>query len=384
MMYGAIYNAVNSIVPLFQPYRFSVPAPSTASLDAAVAYAAHDTLAAAFSHSTFDLSAALQKALSTLPPGTSVGDIAAGKWVGQEAARAMVQDRANDGSNNNTPYINGTNPGEWRPTGSGEAASPNWPSVRPFCINIGAQFRLWRPGGYASRTEMLQSREYAAQVNEVQALGRYDSAVRTEEQTEIAFFWANDLDGTYKAPGHLYDITKAVSARRNLDIVQNARMFALVGLTVADAALTAWDQKYATDLDLWRPETAIREADSDGNPDTEQDECWEPLSQDRDGAHFSPPFPGYISGHSTMSAAYAGLMREHLGTDNVTFTATTDDPHAHGVTRPFNSFLQLALESLSSRVYLGVNFRWDAENGFLAGTGLGRFVFTNFLRPLTA
>ncbi|MDQ3769507.1 MAG: vanadium-dependent haloperoxidase [Actinomycetota bacterium] len=329
----------------------------------------------------------LSAALAAIGSSASTTEIAAGKAAGRAAALAMVQERTGDGSEVALPYVAGTQPGDWRPTGSGDAASPNWPSVKPFCMTSGEQFRPPRPGGYQSKTEMLASPEYAAQLNEVALLGEATAppTARNADQTEIAFFWANDADTTYKPPGQLFDITKVVSAQRGLDIVENARLFALVALAMGDASIVAWDAKYATNLDLWRPETAIREAGTDHNPATTPNASWEPLSQTVSGTHFSPPFPAYTSGHATFAAAHAGVMRLYFGTDNVTFTATTEDPSSSpGVTRSFNSFTQAALENARSRIYLGVHFQWDGDHGFLSGTALAEHLMGTRLRPLAA
>ena len=382
-MHGEIYDAVNSIVPTHEPYLRRVEASPTASIEAAIAHAAHDTLATAFPGTTVGLAGELASALAALSTSTSA-EIPAGKAVGKAAARAMIEARSGDGADVNTPYVNGTQPGDWRPTGSGAAASPNWPRVKPFCMISGAQFRPPRPAGYSSKTEMLRSGEYAAQFEEVKSLGKDNSTKRTAEQEKIATFWANDLDGTYKPPGQLFEITKIVSAQKNLDLVENARLFALVALAMGDAAIVAWDAKYSSDLDLWRPESAIQLADTDGNPATAKAGGWKPLSQDNSGARFSPPFPAYVSGHATFGAAHAGVMQLYFGTDNVTFTATTEDPHATGVTRPFNSFTEAARENARSRVYLGVHFQFDGDHGFLSGTALAEHVFATRLRPLGA
>jgi PAP2 superfamily len=383
MLHGAVYDAVNSVLGTHEPYLVRVPVTGPVSVHAAVAWAAHETLATAFPYSTVDLAAELEKALADVPAGSTPAEIAAGKAVGLAAARAMIEARQDDGADDTTPYVPGTRPGEWQPTGSGPAATPNWHRVRPFTLVRGSQFRPPRPGGYRSVTELLRSAEYAAQFNEVKLLGEADSVARTAEQTEVAFFWANDLDGTYKPPGHLFEITRIVSELRDLDLAENARLFALVALALADAGIVAWDSKYATDLDLWRPETAIREANTDGNGDTARDESWQPLSRDRAGQHFSPPFPAYVSGHATFGAAHAAVLRIFFGTDNITFTATTEDPHAPRVTRTFNSFTQAALENARSRIYLGVHFQWDGDHGFLSGTALGEHVATTQLRSLT-
>jgi hypothetical protein len=383
MMHGAIYDAVNSIVDTHEPYLVKVSASPTASLEAAIAYAAHDTLAAAFPSTNVDLAQVRDDAIAAVTTGAA--SIAAGKAVGLDAAAAMIEARDDDGADDNTPYIYGTSPGDWRPTEPGvPAASPNWPKVKPFCATSGSQFRPARPGGYRSKTEMLRSAEYAAQVEEVKLLGKHNSVMRTQEQTQIAFFWANDVDGTYKPPGQLFEITKTVSSQRNLDVVENARLFALVALTLGDAAVVAWDAKYSRDLDLWRPASAVREAGTDGNPATSPDATWEPLSQNTAGMHFTPPFPAYVSGHATFSAAHAAIMRLYFGTDNVNFVVATEDPNpaVQGVTRSFRSFTDAALENARSRVYLGVHFQWDADNGFHSGNALGEYTFATQLRRL--
>jgi len=383
MMHGAIYDAVNSIVDTHEPYLVKVNANPIASLEAAIAYAAHDTLAAAFPSTTVDLAQTRDDAIAAVTSGAA--SIAAGKAVGLDAAAAMIQAREDDGADDNTPYVNGTGLGDWRPTEPGAAAaSPNWPKVKPFCMTSGTQFRSPRSGGYRSKNQMLRSAEYAFQVEEVKSLGKDNSVTRTPEQTKIAFFWANDLDDTYKPPGQLFELTKIVSEQRGLDVVENARLFALVALTLGDAAVVAWDAKYSRDLDLWRPESAIQQADADPNPDTVGDLNWKPLSQRTDGTRFTPSFPAYVSGHATFGAAHAGIMRRFFGTDNVRFVATTEDPHptVQGETRTFNSFTEAALENGRSRVYLGVHFQWDADNGFHAGNALAEFVFATRLQRL--
>jgi hypothetical protein len=380
MMHGAIYDAVNSIVNTHEPYLVQVHANPNASLRAAVAYAAHDTLATAFPDTTVDLASELESAVAAISTGSA--RIAAGRAVGRAAAKAMIDARRNDGADDNTPYVPGTKPGDWQPANNGVmAASPNWPKVKPFCMTSGSQFRPPRPGGYLSKTEMLRSPEYAAQFQDVQDLGEQNSATRTQEQTDIAFFWANDVNDTYKPPGQLFEITRIVSEERNLDIVENARLFALVALAMGDAAVVAWDAKYSTDLDLWRPDAAIAGAAKDGNPGTSPAPGWKPLSKMKDGTNFSPNFPAYVSGHATFGAAHAAIMRLYFGTDNVTFTATTEDPNAQGVTRTFNSFTEAARENARSRVYLGVHFQWDGDHGFLSGSALGEHIFATRLRP---
>ncbi|MFI2709067.1 phosphatase PAP2 family protein [Micromonospora sp. NPDC018662] len=300
--------------------------------------------------------------------------------VGEGTAQNMINARANDGSGNNTAYTPTIAAGQWRPTTAGPkgiAASPNWGRVTPFALTSGSQFRPPLPGGFTSITAMLTSSAYANQVNEVRQFGASNSTSRTTDQTQAAFFWANDLDGTYKPPGQLFTHTQIIAAQRG---GYTAKLFALVAMAMADASIAAWDAKYETGIDLWRPDTAIEEPQSDGNTATTPNAAWEPLSTAADGTHFSPNFPAYISGHATFAGAWAGIMKRFYGTDAVTFTATTEDPNAVGVQRTFTSFSSAATENALSRLWLGVHYRWDADAGLTTGDAVANRVFGNYLR----
>ena len=270
ILHVAIYDAVNSINQDYKPYLGILPVKLGTSKEAAAVYAAYTVLSsdsvypnANFPHSKEKnqefLDAELAKALKELQKsGLSQQSINDGKELGIAAAQAILKNREKDGFNDNTPYNPGHQPGDWRPTGSGDPVTPNWGKVKPFSPTLIKKFRPTRPAGFSSKQDLLASVEYAAQVNEVKQLGAANSTERTQEQTDIALFWANDVDGTYKPPGQLYTITQIVSKLRGLSFDQNARLFALVGLALGDAAILAWDAKYDTDLDLWRPETAIQ------------------------------------------------------------------------------------------------------------------------------
>jgi hypothetical protein len=230
---------------------------------------------------------------------------------------------------------------------------------------------------------LLASPEYAAQVNEVKSLGAIYSETRTAYETETAFFWANDRGGTYKPPGHLLHIAQVLAEDHDLNLKQQARLFALTALAMADSGIAAWDCEYSTDIDLWRPISAIWGADSDGNPKTEADPTWLALSYDPSygsQGSFTPPFPAWISGHATFGASTAAIWKHYFGTDNVTFTITSDD--TPGVWRTFNTFSAAALENGRSRVFLGVHYQWDADGGYEVGTALGDYVAQNFLQRI--
>jgi membrane-associated phospholipid phosphatase len=374
----AVFDAVNSIDRRAAPY-IGIFAPSgPASKEAAVAAAAHRTMVRLFPNSAEDLDAEYATRLALIPDGPAKAN---GIAVGEAAANACVDSRLDDGADEPENYVFGGHPGDYRPTppGFNPECNPEWTHVRPFCMVHGDQYRLDGPLGYSVMTSLLESTGYAAQVNAVKTLGSLDSTIRTDEQTRIAFFWANDLNGTYKPPGHLFSITQVVSADHALSLSQNARLFALVGLAMGDAGIAAWDMKYATDIDLWRPISAIRLADTDGNPQTSADSEWEPLNP------FTPPFPSWISGHATFGAAHAGVMAEFFGTDSVTFTVDSEDPYynalpVHGP-RTFHSFSEAAVENGLSRVYLGVHFPFDASDGNATGFALGHMVGQTFLRP---
>ena len=248
-------------------------------------------------------------------------------------------------------------------------------------MTSGSQFRPAPPLGATSYADLLAKPAYGVQVNEVKNYGGADSTLRTAEQTRIAHFWANDLDGTYKPPGQLLEHTAILAEQRGLTLMEKVRLFGLVGLALGDAGIVARDGKFLTSIDLWRPETAIQLADQDGRAETVQDANWKPLSKDTDDVHFSPPFPAYASGHATFAGTWAGIMRLYFGTDDMTFTLTTRDPFAVGVTRSFTSFSAAAEENAISRIYLGVHFRFDADAGLTSGEGLAEHVFANYLRP---
>ncbi|MEX2138182.1 MAG: vanadium-dependent haloperoxidase [Pirellulales bacterium] len=364
MVHGAMFDAVNTIDRTHQPYHVQLVVSPGGNREAAAAQAAHDVLVSLFptQRSTFD--AALADSLSSIPTGTpKVG----GQAIGQQVAAQYITLRASDHSADITPYTPGTQAGQWRPTPAGFAPAlfPNWPTVTPWCMPDGAQFR------HAAGPPSLTSAEYTAALNEVKSLGAANSTTRTQEQTNIAHFWADGAN-TSTPPGHWNQIAQSVAAAQGNTLSENARLFALLNLAEADAAIVSWDNKYATNL--WRPVTAIQLADQDGNAATEADANWTPLIA-------TPPFPTYTSGHSTFSGAAAEILDLFYGTDNVSFTTSAEG--ALGVVdRTFTSFSQAALEAADSRLYGGIHFRFDNEHGMQNGIALGQFVFANELQPI--
>ncbi|OJF13354.1 phosphatase PAP2 family protein [Couchioplanes caeruleus] len=318
-----------------------------------------------------------QNRFGTAPDAFDILDILVVNPVVQQTMNA----RADDGHDDPRPYSADGVPGAWRPTDSkctaaSQAATPFWGEVRPFAIPSGAHFRPPTPQLYASYDALLASPEYRTQVDEVRRLGGAASTERTVEQTAIGWFWANEVPGTYKPPGQLLEHTSIVAAQQRLTVYQNARLFALVSLALADAAIAEWDVKYLTPIDLWRPVSAIRDTGLDPN--------WQPLSADRNGVHFTPCFPAWASGHATFGGAWARVMRGFFnGVDAITFEATTEDPHSPVRTRRFTSFSQAAEENAQSRVYLGVHYSWDARDGLKLGDDVAGQVLATKLLKIT-
>jgi hypothetical protein len=361
MVNTAIFDAVNGILKDYTPYHVTASAPPGASPEAAAAVAAHDVLASLFPAQSATFDAGLADSLAGVPDGQAKTD---GMDWGGFCAESILLLRASDGSDAVDPYTPPTGIGWWVPTlpSFSPAVSPNWPGVSPWTMMTASQFRGDGPPA-------IGSAEYAADYNEMMELGRIDSTTRTADQTEIALFW-QDGAGTHSTPGHWIHIAQIVAAQRRNSLSQNARLFALVSLGVADAAIVAWDNKYA--YNLWRPITAIQQGDADGNAGTAGDATWLPLLD-------TPPFPEYTSGHSTFGGASAELLALFFGTDHIPF----DDPSDSlvGVTRHYNSFSQATAENGRSRIYAGIHWEFSDQDGERAGRTLGRYIFWHFLRP---
>jgi membrane-associated phospholipid phosphatase len=355
---AAVYDSVVAIDGSFEPYHAHVHASHGASLEAAAAQAAHDTLTALFPTQAGTFDSALASDLTGIPPGRARQGID----VGREVARQILDWRSTDRSGEMVRYTPGTAPGNWQPTPPANlpALAPQWPDVTPFAMTSGSQFRPAPPPA-------LDSAAYAAAFNEVKSLGRADSTTRTDEQTQIARFW-NDGLGTAFAMGYWNRIAAQVATDQGLSLVQDARVFALLNIAEADAHIACWDAKYT--YNLWRPVTAIRAADTDGNPGTEPDATWTPLL-------VTPNFPSYTSAHSTLSAAAAGVLTALFGV-HYHFTVGAESV---SYTRSFGSFDAAAAEAGQSRIYGGIHYQFDNQAAQASGHAVGRFVVGNFLRP---
>jgi len=364
ILHASIYDAVNGILRTHTSYFVTGQVPASTSLEAAAAAAAHHVLVSLYPTLQADFDALYNQSLATVRDGPQKDhSIVWGRFV----ATSILQWRSTDGSGKIVNYTPGTQPGEWRPTVSfggivRPALSPQWGSVTPFALASGSLFRPPAPPAF-------NTQQYAADVNMVKAVGGTISAVRTAEQTQIALFWGYGPT-TATPPGHWNQVAQVVAAGQGNTLEENARLFALLNIALADAAIVSWDCKYV--YNYWRPITAIQEADTDGNPETTADPSWTPLLA-------TPPFPEYTSGHSTFSAAAAIVLAHFFGSDSVPFSVGTDD--LPGVYHSFQRFSEAAQESGLSRIYGGIHFTSANLNGLSTGAAVGNHVYTNFLLP---
>ncbi len=360
MVHVAIDDAVNAIAPTHEPYQALPRARPDASQPAAAAAAGHRVLAAAFPQQRAAFDARLQADLGAIPDGPAKVE---GMRVGQASADAILQLRQGDietgqaGAQLAAPGV-----GVWEPTSPGQAPLlPGWGRVKPFTMRSNDQFRQKGP-------PKPQTGNYANSFERVKTLGARNSAIRTPEQTQIAQFWA-DGPGTATPPGHWNVIAQDVSRRQKLGLAENARAFALLNLALADAGIAAWDMKYT--FQEWRPITGIRRAADDRNNRTEPDPNWEPLMP-------TPPFPDYVSGHSTFSNAAAEMLSLVFGSDRIPFSTTSDG--LPGVRRDFTSFGAAAEEAGESRIFGGIHWGHADKDGSKAGRQLARYIFQHHLK----
>ncbi len=357
----ATYDAVNSITRTHQPYRFQLDAAPDTSVEAAVIAAGREVMLALYPTFRARTDELYETQVAALP---STSQVAAGLALGREIALRVLALRAADGSTTDVPYIPSSAPGQWQRTPSffRPPLTPQWRYVTLFCLP-GLEPFLPQP------PPPLDSEEYARDFNEVKRLGERNSPVRTDEQSLIAVYWS-DFSYTAMPPGHWHEIAATIARDRHTSVPDTARLFALLGLAQADAAILCWEAKYR--WNLWRPVTAIRRAAEDGNPATEPDPTWHHYLE-------SPPFPAYTSGHSTFGKASAEILTFFYGTDAITFTTASDS--VPGVFRVYHSLAACADEIGMSRIYGGIHYMFDNVEGKRTGALVARYVVANFLLP---
>ena len=360
---AAMYDSVNSIAQTHEPYHVDMTVAPGTSRQAAAAQAAHRVLSGMLPASQASYDAALAISLSNVPDGAGKTDgIALGNTVGA----AILALRANDGAGVVVPYTPGSQPGQWRPTppANAPAALPQWATMTSWSMTSPSQFR--NPNGPPA----VDSAAYTDAFNQVKDIGSATSMTRTQDQSNIAQFWAGPA-GTATPPGHWNRIAQTVAESQGNTLEENARLFALLSITQADALISSWDNKYH--YNHWRPVTAIREAATDGNPNTEADASWSSFLT-------TPNHPSYSAAHGTLSGASGALLADFFGTDNITFTSSTEGFVVPD--RTFTSFSQASQEAADSRLYAGIHWRYDNEDGLALGRALGNYVFATQLRPI--
>jgi len=353
ILHVSIYDAVNGMARTHEPYLVQSAVPASASREAAASAAAHDALVNLFPAAASSFDALHAAILAGIPDGPQK---TAGIVWGEFVADQILAARGNDGSDAIVPPPGGSGPGVWIPTPPAfrPYLLPQWGFVAPFAMNSSSQFR---PPGPPS----LDSQQYAADYNEVKELGALVGSTRTEDQSEIALFWA-DGAGTETPPGHWNSIAQIIATAQSNTLEENARLFALLNIAMADAAICAWDAKYT--FHFWRPVTAINF--------TEPELGWSSFI-------VTPPFPDYVSGHSTFSGAAATVLPLFYGTEDLPFTIGSD--FLPGVYRSFPTCLAAAGEAADSRLYGGIHFRSANEDGLQAGISIGEWTGTRYLRP---
>ena len=352
----AVFEAVNACTGTYEPYLGTLNAPPGASPEAAAIVAAYTVLKHYF-QAAATLDAARDTSLLAIPDGVAKTD---GMNAGEAAGNAMIAARANDGSSPLETFLPAsTDPGVWQPTppAFGPGLFLNWGTVTPFGIQRGDQFRLGPPPA-------LTSEQYRKAYDEVKMVGEVNSAARPQDRTDVAHFYAA------ATPVQVWNATaQQVIAERAISISAEARAYALLNMAMSDALVAVFDTKYF--YVFWRPVTAIRAGDADGNPNTDGDTAWTPLIN-------TPSFPSYASAHGSASGAAAKVLSRLFSAAG--HTITLSNPALPGLALHYTTFRQITDDVSDARVYGGIHFRFDQDEGNTLGREVGRYVLNHNLR----
>jgi hypothetical protein len=348
----AVFEAVNAIGGAYQPYLGTIVAPSGASAEAAAIAAAHRALSVLYPVASLDAQRAAS--LLNVPDGPAKQS---GIAVGIAAANAMLALRGNDGSSTPAAYTPGTNPGDWQPTPPANASAvlPGWGLVQTFGINHGAQFRVSPP-------PLLGTGKYARDWDEVREVGRVNSSSRPSDRTDVAnVYFVLTVVNLYSP------IARHLSSVQGKTLSENARIFALLAMAGADALISSMESKFH--YNFWRPVTAIRAGDLDGNAKTYSDPTWASLIA-------TPPYPGYPSNHASLAGASLAVLQDVFGNSghNITLSAVG------GVVLKYNVLATIADDIDDARVFGGIHFRFDQEAGSKLGREVGHHILQHELR----
>lgn len=356
---AAVHDAVQAYDNTYEPYATDIDG-ATGSPTAAVAKAARDVLANRFPAKAAEIDTAYLTYLAA--SGISADD--PGVTAGAAAAAGVIALRANDGSfpNPEPVFTGAVLTGVWRPTPPAGAsmAAPWIAGVVPFVVESAEEFTCDPPAP-------LNSNRYRKEYNEVKALGALVNSTRTPEQTQIAYFWAENFIAQMNRVLH------SLSEAHLQSSAERARLFALVWLSAADGLISTWANKLR--FPTWRPITAIHEGDTDGNPRTMGDPTWLPLI-------ITPPYPEHCSGANALVAGTMKMLALFFGGDKVTFTVTSNHPMADPKVRTYKRFSHAADDVLEARILQGIHFRSADIEGRQLGEGVSKYVYKNALRPL--
>jgi len=341
MMHVAMFEAVNAIDRRYKPYKLDLVADNGASREAAVAAAAHDVLISLFPDERPKLEQALQASLATIYGDAKTN----GMQLGKKAASGIIALRTDDGSNIQESYRPFTKPGVYVHTALPIESTSGL--IKPWTMEKGSQFRPQPPPA-------LNSEVWTRDVNEIQDLGSISSKTRTQEQTEIGRFWFLTGPRTYTP------LVQQVVDAKKMDLVDCARLHALVSMATSDAFIAVFDAKYAHNF--WRPITAIRNADLTSNPATPRDASWSPLGM-------TPPHPEYPCAHCIVAAAVAEVLKRSAGDDVGELTLTSA-----GVTRKWRHLEDYSNEVALARIYAGFHYRFSTETAKSMGRKIGEQV----------
>ena len=364
MMHIAMFDAINAIERDFEPYRVRLRSRVGGSASAAAAQAAHDVLVALNPVAVPRYDAALAAQLGKQP----TGEVRRGAEIGAQVAREILSWREHDGwiVSPFPPYAEPPLPGRWQPTPPANAAAAftHLQQATPMALLSATQF-------LPSPPPSLTSARYAADLNEVKLLGKSDSRARTDEQTSIARLWSGV--GTTTGFFSVWNnVARDVVLARHLSLVEAARVFVLVNVSIHDALQTTHASKFV--YGMWRPVTAVRAADADLNPDTDSDPTWLPLLT-------TPPYPSYAGNLATIGASAARVLQLVCGTNDVPLAVTWSQPGGPDVARHFGGFWEAAEEEAMARIYGGVHYRFDQAAGQEVGRSVAEFVFANVMTP---
>jgi PAP2 superfamily len=356
MVHAAMFDAVNSIERRYRPYLVQLPADPTTSKEAAAAAAAAAVLATIDPKTAGEMKVTIATYLASIPDGSAKSD---GVKLGEAVAAKVLEARAKDGADAPDDYRPRTTPAVYVPTAI--TLSSMWPNMKPFAMVTPSQFRPVQPIS-------LESEEWATDYNELKDYGGRISAKRTAQQTEVARFW---LVGP---PVSYHPFARELVIAKQMSVVDSARFMALVAVGINDAIIAVLDAKYH--YNFWRPITAIRNGDTDGNPATDREATWQPIAD-------TPMHPEYPCAHCVQAGAVAGVVKAVLGTEDIPEIATTS-PTAPGVTRRWTNMTAFTEEVSNARIWAGFHYRFSTRVGTVMGLQIGEYVVKSVMQPVVS